>query len=252
MTPAWIPDVFAGVMLTVAVVSASRLVARLLPGHGLPVTDALASPPLQRGSRDAGLDAAQALMGIAMAGMLATALQTLPTPAWVMVFAVLGAWFAWRLLDHAMANGLRSLVTGRCGVHLLHSVAMVYMFADQATSGGMAMTGMPVGMDPAARADGMQPLQYPAVSLFFALVIACQSVWDVDRLSRRRYSFGSAASGKASVTGTTCLCPEFPTGNVGGSNPKAPGRSALLSPAATVTCRIAMGATMTFMLLSMI
>jgi hypothetical protein len=109
------------------------------------------------------------------------------------------------------------------------------------------------------------------VALCIALVIACQSVWDMDRLSRRRYSFGSATSGKAAMTGTACLggpelrdileqspiaranaVPRTRTGKAGASNPELSGRSALLSPAAAVTCRIAMGATMTFMLLSMI
>ena len=72
MTPAWILDIFAAIMLVVAAVSAARLVA---------------ARPWQRGAVVTDTDISHLLMGIAMAGMLAPSLTTLPNDAWVVVFA---------------------------------------------------------------------------------------------------------------------------------------------------------------------
>ena len=74
MTPAWILDIFAALMLMVAAISAARLVE---------------ARPWQRGSGLLDTDVAHLLMGIAMAGMLATRLTTLSNAAWVVIFAVL-------------------------------------------------------------------------------------------------------------------------------------------------------------------
>ena len=67
MTPSWILDIFAALMLVVAAVSAGRLV--------------VAQPWRQGAQRTAlaDIDVAHLLMAIAMAGMLTASLQTLPT-----------------------------------------------------------------------------------------------------------------------------------------------------------------------------
>ena len=67
-------------------------------------------------------------MAIAMAGMLAPSLTTLPNGAWEVVFALLTAWFAYRVVRDARANGTRALAGGHCAPHLVHSAAMLYMF----------------------------------------------------------------------------------------------------------------------------
>ncbi len=114
MTPNWILDTFAALMLVVAAVSAARLVV---------------ARPWQRGSVLLDTDVAHLLMGIAMAGMLTASLTTLSNTAWVLIFAVLTAWFAVRVAVDARANGARALAGGHCAPHLVHSAAMVYMFA---------------------------------------------------------------------------------------------------------------------------
>ena len=146
MTPAWILDIFAALMLMVAAVSAARLVE---------------ARPWQRGSGLLDTDMAHLLMGIAMAGMLASRLTTLSNAAWVVIFAVLTAWFAFRVVMDARANGAQALAGGHCAPHLVHSAAMVYMFAAIATpaaSGGSGMSdGRGVGdADPAVPHPGVR------------------------------------------------------------------------------------------------
>ena len=129
MTPAWILDIFAALMLVVAAVSAARLVE---------------ARPWQRGSGLLDTDMAHLLMGIAMAGMLASRLTTLSNAAWVVIFAVLTAWFAFRVVMDARANGAQALAGGHCAPHLVHSAAMVYMFA--AIASAADRSGMSSGM----------------------------------------------------------------------------------------------------------
>jgi hypothetical protein len=265
MTPAWILDVFAALMLAVAGVSAARLVE---------------ARPWQRGSAFFDTDVAHLLMGIAMAGMLASSLTVLSNAAWVGVFAVLTGWFAFRVVVDARANGVRALAGGHCAPHLAHSAAMVYMFAALAApaAGGAGMSGM-------GGASGMQTLRYPTLAFVFALILIGYSIWDFDQLSGRRYSTLRArvapirvaapvpamaaaepaavmlASSQATVTaaadgvpsgseaaGVAAAAPVAACGSGGGATPAG----VLFSPAATVGCRIAMGVTMALMLLLII
>ena len=68
-------------------------------------------------------------MAIAMAGMLASGLQTLPNGAWEVVFAVMTVWFGYRVVRDAQVSGVRALAGGHCAPHLIHAGAMLYMFA---------------------------------------------------------------------------------------------------------------------------
>jgi predicted membrane protein len=63
---------------------------------------------------------------------------------------------------------------------------MLYMFLALAAPAARSSGGM-AGMMTAA-----QPLRYPALAFAFALVLAGYTVWDLDRLSARRSSGGSA------------------------------------------------------------
>ena len=113
MIPAWILDVFAGVMIVVAAVSGARLVA---------------ARPWRPGAVVLDTDVAHLLMAIAMAGMLVGSLRTLPDSAWEVVFGVLTAWFGYRVVRDARTSGVRALAGGHCAPHLVHSAAMLYMF----------------------------------------------------------------------------------------------------------------------------
>jgi Domain of unknown function (DUF5134) len=261
MAPAWVLDVLAAVMLMVAAVSAARLAAaRPWPGRWA--------------SSDT--DVAHLLMAIAMAGMLAAGLRTLPAGAWEIVFGALTGWFGYRTLVQARGSGFRALSGRSCAPHWIHSAAMLYMFA--ALAGPVA--GSRPGMSGLAR-SAMPALRYPALAFAFALILIGYSLWDLDQLSARRSSrarlglaitggglaagpaagmaagpagVGPAASAGASAAGGSQLVRVRRTPAEAGLAAQdaggAPGRRwILLTPAVTVACRIAMGVTMAFLLL---
>ena len=146
MIPAWLLDICAGLMLAVAAVSAGRL----------------ARPPSwPRGPATPDIDVAHLLMALAMAGTLAPGLAVLPSVAWRVIFAMLTAWLAERVVFDARAHGIRALAGGHCAPHLVHAAAMLYMFA--------ALTAP--AHDPGAGSLGgpaMRTLAYPALAFAFA------------------------------------------------------------------------------------
>jgi hypothetical protein len=263
MTPAWILDSFAALMLAVAAVSAARLVLARPWRTGGTVTDT---------------DLSHLLMGLAMAGMLASSLATLPDAAWEVIFAVATVWYAYRVTRDARSNGVRALAGGHCAPHLVHSAAMLYMFLALAApaAGGSGMGGMSDGA-------AMQTLKYPTLAFAFALVLVGYTIWDLDQLSGKRYGRAGASlalAGVPAAAGVPALAGAdpgaltsgagLPVGAVAfGDLAQAAGSGAapavtegteagsaragwLLSPGVTVGCRIAMGAAMAFMLLIMI
>jgi Domain of unknown function (DUF5134) len=261
-TPAWILDILAALMLVVAAVSAARLVT---------------ARPWVRGGAAAGpagpdVDVAHLLMAIAMAGMLTASLTTLPNTAWDVIFALMTAWFAWRVWRDSRANSVRALAGGHCAPHLVHSAAMLYMFTALATpaGGGSGMAGMG-----ASGGSAMQTLEYPTLAFIFALILVGYSAWDLDQLSGRRYVLagagvplarahvpamagaepagtvltGAAGTGDSATASAESAAGPLPVGSRG----RGPGvRALLLSPGTTVGCRIVMGITMAFMLVIMI
>ena len=78
MPPAWLLDIFTAFMLVVAAVNATRLVVARLPAGRLWVVKPTGPRSWLRGSGGADNDTAHLLMGIAMAGMLAASVTTLP------------------------------------------------------------------------------------------------------------------------------------------------------------------------------
>jgi hypothetical protein len=228
MIPDWLLDAAAAFMLAVAAVSAARLVA---------------ARPWQRGSMVVDTDVAHLLMAIAMAGVFTSALATLPDTAWEVIFGLVTAWFAVRVLLDARASGVRALAGGHCAPHLGHSAAMLYMFLALTAPAGMnemsgmsGMAGMPGG------SVAQMTLRAPTLAFLFVLILVGYSTWDLDQLSGRRYARATAriALAGAGAAGV----------------PARPGVRAadtaagqlLLSPAVTVGCRIAMGIAMVFML----
>ena len=252
MTPAWILDIFAAIMLVVAAVSAARL---------------LEVRPWQRGAVITDTDISHLLMGIAMAGMLAPSLTTLPDDAWAVVFGVLAVWFGYRVVRDYQASGTRALAVGHCAPHLVHSAAMLYMFlaiTTPAMSGGSGMAGMS-GM------GGMGALHVPTLGFVFALILIGYTIWDLDQLSSLRYGLAAAVAGAAApalvgasvgtvgtgaVTGSgAAAASSTGSGEAGGRGTAGGGRSggmaiAILDSQGTVVgCRIAMGVTMALMLI---
>jgi uncharacterized protein DUF5134 len=255
MPPTWLLDVVAALMLVVAAMSATRLAAGWLPASRLSTAEPTDSRSWLRPSDGADADIAHLLMGIAMAGMLATSARTLSPRAWVVIFGVLTAWFAWRSTRGIRVNGARSLASGHCALPLFHSAAMVYMFAALTTSGGMQMTGMGSGT--------AQSLRYPPLALAFALVLACYSAWDLYQVSGRRKSLWAATSADDTVPAaraavltafTPAITAQFgaATSSPVASGTTVPQRALLQFPAATTASRIVMGVAMVFMLLIMI
>jgi predicted membrane protein len=237
MTPAWILGTLAALMLVVAAVSASRILVAW-----------------RRDAFAADTDVAHLLMAIAMAGMLAPGLGTLPATAWEVVFGLLTVWFAGRVVRTAAASGIRALAGGHCAPHLVHSASMLYMFAAAtvpAASTGVAaaMGGMPGGAGQAA-----MTLSLPTLAFVFALVLVGYGVWDIDQLSGRRYATAArvslAGAGQAGVGPVAMPMLAAHADQVADDRPADRRMNAfLLSPAVTVGCRIAMGITMAFMLL---
>ena len=268
MTPIWILDLLAAIMLAVAAVSAARLVA---------------AQPWRPGSVIVDTDIAHLLMGIAMAGVLTSSLSTLPNAAWEGIFGLMTAWYAFRVTRDAGANGVRALAGGHCAPHLVHSGAMLYMFLGMTSSTG-PMAGMP-GM---SASSSMLMLSDPTLAFAFALVLIGYSIWDLDQLSGQRYRLASArvplaevgagipamagaesakpsafsgpspssgVSGAGTGTGAepgavpapavACDATAINGGNVAGGSL---GRL-LLSPAVTIGCRVTLGVVMTLMLL---
>ena len=262
MTPAWILDIFAAIMLVVAAVSAARLVAAR-PWRG------------GRGAALADIDVAHLLMAIAMAGMLASSLQTLPNGAWEVIFVVLMAWFAYRVIRDLPVSGVRALAGGHCAPHLIHAASMLYMFlalTAPTAHGSGGMGGMGGG--------SMGTLEFPTLAFVFTLLLIGYSIWDLDQLSGPgtigHYSLaatrvapvpvlagvssgGSAAGPGGREPGPAAAGPDALGPDESGSLPPVRGGGpadgqgrGVLTPWVAISCRIAMGVTMAFVLVILI
>jgi Domain of unknown function (DUF5134) len=159
--PSWLAGTFAAVMILTAAYSAGRL--------------ALSRP--RRRATELDVDALHAVMGAAMAGMLAPPLNPLPDGAWAAVFSIAAAWFGW----HAV-RGRGPGISGnsRCRFplpHLIECVAMLYMLVlvhgprPMHGGAGMTMAGM-------AGSAG-----FPALAAVLALFMLGYIVWTTDRLT---------------------------------------------------------------------
>jgi Domain of unknown function (DUF5134) len=171
--PGWLTDIFAALMLTVAVYCASRLVVARW----------------WRRPTELDTDGAHVVMGVAMSGMLVTGLRSLPTGMWQGVFAVGACWFGWRMVQ-ARRGAARS--PWRClhpAPHLVECAAMLFMLGV-----------LPASIAVRSAAAGMSAMSVPATGSrfsFLALVLALfmfgYVAWVGDRLPLRT----PAASGPA-------------------------------------------------------
>ena len=238
-SPAWIPETAAAVMVLAAEVSAGQLAvarARTRPGAA------------------AGITVSRVLMAIAMAGLLVPGLSIAPDAVWEVVFAVMTAWFGWCLWRENRSRGAAAGAGGRYAPHLVHSAAMLYLFAALAapgttTSGTGGMSGMAWGSN-----AGTPTLHAPTLALIFALLLIAFTVHDLNRqaaadgyfqVAGRPVPAGTALAAAAAGT----AAPAQPT------HADAAGAAAerlLLSPAVAKGCQVTIGATIAFILIILI
>ena len=192
MTPPWILDVLAAIMLAVAAVSAARLIA---------------TRPGQQRAAAADADLAHLLMGISMAGMLTPSLGTLPDVAWEVTFGVLTAWFATRVALEVRTEGAAALAGGHCAPHLVHSASMLYLFLAMPSGGAGSMIGMS-GMSMPGGAAPMMTLHLPTLAFLFTLALIGYSVWDLNQLpSLRQAGAASHQEARPEWRQTSCRQP---------------------------------------------
>jgi hypothetical protein len=160
--PVWLADLFAGLMLAVAVYAAVRVVAARVTGR----------------ETHTDIDLAHLPMGVAMAAMFAPRLNFLPWWIWGVVFAALTAYFLARTVIAASAH---VLWRDHYLPHTVHAGAMVYMIlalpsATSATSApamsGMGSSAAMTGMN----SGGAAGAHLPTVALLLALFMAGYTV----------------------------------------------------------------------------
>jgi hypothetical protein len=264
--PGWLTDIFAALMLTVAVYCTSRLVVARW----------------WRRPTELDTDGAHVVMGVAMAGMLVTGLRTLPTGLWETVFAVGAGWFGWRMVQ-ARRGTARS--PWRClhpVPHLVECAAMLFMLAVlpaslavRSAAGGMgAMSVTPTEsrlsflalvlalfmFGYVAWVGDRLTLRTPALALpgQRSLVGATPAVGAVAAVGASPAAAGQTASGHAAngpaASGPAASEPEpaeqanTTAGGCGGSNPAL----RYLAPRCSALCKITMAVTMGYMLILML
>lgn len=186
--PDWLNDFFAAVMLAVALYSAGRLVVARVwsrPTH-----------------RD--VDVAHVLMGTAMAGMLVSDLNPIPSGVWEIVFSSLAAWFVWRcyqfVKDPSTGVEYHQHVhrLSRRTIHLVMSLAMLYMYL------AVVPTPEGVGGSMAMGAATGATTHFVLLPLLFIVSLFASAIWELDRLGRMSRAYAAqvqTAPALASVGG---------------------------------------------------
>lgn len=164
-------------------------------------------------------DGTHAAMGVAMAGMLASGLRTLPAGMWAVLFGAAAVWFGGQAV-RAHRGAVAS--PWRCPhplPHVVESGAMVYMLL--AVHGGRPGPG-PRGA--AAMSIAGTAGHLPVLALGLALFLIGYVMWVGDRLTKPAHPAGHGAA--------AALAP--------------------FAPRAVACCKIAMGMTMGYMLIVML
>ena len=267
--PAWLPDIFAGIMITVAAYCASRLVVARW----------------WRRPTDVDSDSVHVVMGVAMAGMLVAGLRFGSAGLWEAVFAAGAGWFGWRFVRVRRGAPLGEWRCPQPGGHLVECGAMLYMYL-AVPAVAVAAKGAAGGMGTMAGTGA----RFSFLALVLALFMFGYVAWVGDRLTARTPALavpalavtGLAVTGLAvtglAVTGlaVTGLAVTGP-GTVPAANlPEAPGAlmtatgpppaaaaspggcagarqgRPYLAPRCAALCKIAMGITMGYMLILML
>lgn len=248
--PSWLAHGLAAVMIAIAVYCFSRLVVAWR---------------WQRRT-DYDVDGVHILMGVAMAGMLVPRLNPFWDSGWEVIFAAALAWFGWQTIP-----GYRNeLAVGRRWVahHLQHVVAcgaMLYMFlavppARAGSSGsGMAMAG-----------SSGSTTTFPTLALLLTLALVGYVIWTADRftslapvaaLRAMTVPVGAVVAPALSASASSAARSEPSSGGTATQVAQAPAgpddaRSAQarppISPRLAACSEIAMGLTMSYMLITML
>ena len=237
--PAWLTDIFAGVMITVAAYCASRLVVARW----------------WRRPTDVDSDGMHVVMGVAMAGMLVTGLRFGPAGLWEAVFAAAACWFGWRFMR--VRQGL-PLSRWRCpqpGPHLVECGAMLYMY--------LAVPAVAVAAKGGMGGMGASGARFSVLALALALFMFGYVVRVSDRLTAHAPALAVAGAGAVPAANP----PEAPGALMTATGPEAaqitsPGgcagaaprchASSYLAPRCAAMCKVAMGITMGYMLILML
>ena len=245
--PAWLTDIFAAVMITVAAYCASRLVVARW----------------WRRPTDVDTDGVHVVMGVAMAGMLVAGLRFGSFGLWEAVFAAAAGWFGWRFVRARHGAPLSPWRCPQPVPHLVECGAMLYMYlavpavAAAAKGASGAMGGM--------SATGAR---FSVLALALALFMFGYVAWVGDRLTALAPAPASAVPAAAfplaavrqepgalmTATGPEPVAtgPE-PAGDAspGGCAGSGQGRP-YLAPRCAAMCKIAMGITMGYVLILML
>lgn len=255
--PAWLTDIFAAVMITVAAYCASRLVVARW----------------WRRPTDVDTDGVHVVMGVAMAGMLMAGLRFGSFGLWEAVFVAAAGWFGWRFVRVRHGAPLSPWRCPQPVPHLVECGAMLYMYlavpavAAAAKGASGAMGGM--------SATGAR---FSVLALALALFMFGYVAWVGDRLTARAPALAVAVPA-AAVPAAAIPAAAFPVAGMpqesgalmtatepvpaatepepagdaspGGCVGSGQGRP-YLAPRCAAMCKIAMGITMGYVLILML
>jgi len=241
--PAWLTDIFAAVMITVAAYCASRLVVARW----------------WRRPTDVDSDGVHVVMGVAMAGMLVTGLRFGSVGIWEAVFAAAAAWFAWRFVRVRRGAPLSQWRCPQPGPHLVECGAMLYMY--------LALPAVAVAAKGAAGGMGWMSATGSRLS-FLALVLALFMFGYVvrvgDGLTAQAPALALAMAGATPADAIPATgVPTAPAALLAAAGPEPAGPaspggcgagpgSSHLAPRCAELCKIAMGITMGYMFILML
>jgi hypothetical protein len=234
--PSWLTGPLAVVMIGTAVYCVSRLAAAWR----------------WRRPAEYDVDGAHAFMGVAMAGMLVPRLNPFGAGSWEVIFGVAAAWFG--------GQAIRQYLRQRAGRHraghqpqhlhglhhLLASGAMLYMLGYAAGAAGAPVADPPMAGMAGTPGTAAGP---PSLTLGLALALSAGVIWAVDRLLTSPAAAPGAGNRTAAAEAGDPAA--RPAAVVAAGEPAVRARSPM-SPRLAACCEIAMGLTMSYMLITML
>ena len=243
--PGWLNNSFAVVMVVVAVYSAGRLGAARAWSRPTHVD----------------IDISHVLMGTAMAGMLTSGIDPVPSGAWEVVFAVLATYFVVRCFRFVGEHGVEGEDEDHVHhlshylTHLVMAGSMLYMYSAAVPApAGTSGAGMAMGAATGTTAD------FVLLPLGFLLVLLASGVWELDGI--QRFSSGRRPRDGSEVA-RAALPPSLVVPEAGAMDGRGTAVRALrratdrsgtrwLAPRLEAICHIVMCITMGFMLILML
>jgi hypothetical protein len=230
--PSWLAGTLAGLVLATALYCVGRIAVSLLAGRRIEL--------------DA--DLTHILMGIGMAGMFVTRLAILDSTVWAVVFGLVTAWYAARVILEGARSGSRRTGLRHHAGHTVSALAMLYMFLAIPTSAATASSstgGSSMGM---GGGSGMGA-HLPTLALLFALALFAYAVLVADRIPLTTSFVAATPVGEPGAAATTA-------GRGSGLSAWGCGfgigRGTLLAPRGSALREIVMSVAMGVMLIAML